>query len=184
MIKFYYSGAPNPMKVALMLEETGLPYEAIPVDTRKGEQHKPEYLAINPNAKVPAIVDGRTPIAVSNEEYIQPEKAVKHYGVGFMEAVRTLRFPKPRFAFGGLVQAHQAARFATGGAANAGSGAAGMSGMPSLSIQFVNQGTPQRMVSQQQTMNGKDMIVSVVLSDLSSGGPISKGINGAVARGR
>ncbi len=43
MIKFYYSGAPNPMKVALMLEETGLPYEAIPVDTRKGEQHKPEY---------------------------------------------------------------------------------------------------------------------------------------------
>ena len=58
MIKFYYSGAPNPMKVALMLEETGLPYEPVPVDTRKGEQHKPEYLAINPNAKVPSIVDG------------------------------------------------------------------------------------------------------------------------------
>ena len=57
MLKFYYSGAPNPMKVALMLEETGLPYEAIPVDTRKGDQHKPEYLAINPNGKVPAIVD-------------------------------------------------------------------------------------------------------------------------------
>src|SRR6185312_1888056 len=58
MIKFYYSGAPNPMKVALMLEETGLEYEPVPVDTRKGEQHKPDYLAINPNAKVPAIVDG------------------------------------------------------------------------------------------------------------------------------
>ncbi len=58
MLKFYYSGAPNPMKVALLLEETGLPYEAIPIDTRKGDQHKPDYLAINPNAKVPAIVDG------------------------------------------------------------------------------------------------------------------------------
>ena len=58
MIKFYYSLAPNPMKVALFLEEAGLPYEPIPVDTRKGEQHKPEYLAINPNAKVPAIIDG------------------------------------------------------------------------------------------------------------------------------
>jgi glutathione S-transferase len=58
MLKFYYSGAPNPTKVALFLEETGTPYEPIPVDTRKGEQHKPEFLAINPNAKLPAIVDG------------------------------------------------------------------------------------------------------------------------------
>jgi len=58
MLKFYFSGAPNPTKVALFLEETGLPYEGIPVDTRKGEQHKPEFLAINPNAKLPAIVDG------------------------------------------------------------------------------------------------------------------------------
>jgi GST-like protein len=58
MLKFYYSGAPNPTKVALFLEESGTPYEAIPVDTRKGEQHKPEFLAINPNAKLPAIVDG------------------------------------------------------------------------------------------------------------------------------
>ena len=58
MLKFYYSGAPNPMKVALFLEEAGLEYEAVPVDTRKGDQHKPDYLAINPNAKVPAIVDG------------------------------------------------------------------------------------------------------------------------------
>ena len=66
MIKFYYSGAPNPMKVALMLEETGLPYEAMPVDTRKGEQHKPDYLAINPNAKVPAIVDGDATVFDSN----------------------------------------------------------------------------------------------------------------------
>ena len=54
MLKFYYSGAPNPTKVALFLEETGTSYDAIPVDTRKGEQHKPEFLAINPNAKLPS----------------------------------------------------------------------------------------------------------------------------------
>ena len=58
MLKFYYSGAPNPTKIALFLEEAGLEYEPIPVDTRRGDQHKPDYLAVNPNAKVPAIVDG------------------------------------------------------------------------------------------------------------------------------
>lgn len=66
MIKFYYSTAPNPMKVALCLEEMELPYEPIPVDTRKGMQHKPEYLAVNPNAKVPAIVDGDVVVFDSN----------------------------------------------------------------------------------------------------------------------
>ena len=58
MLKFYYSGAPNPAKVALFLEETGTPYEPIAIDARKGEQHRPDFLAINPNAKLPAIVDG------------------------------------------------------------------------------------------------------------------------------
>jgi GST-like protein len=58
MLEFYYSLAPNPMKVALFLEEAGLPYKAIPVDTRKGEQHAPGFRAINPNGKVPVIVDG------------------------------------------------------------------------------------------------------------------------------
>ena len=57
MLKFYYSLAPNPRKVALFLEEVGLPFEAIPVDTRKGEQHLPAFTALNPNAKVPVIVD-------------------------------------------------------------------------------------------------------------------------------
>ena len=57
MLKFYFNAAPNPMKVTLFLEESGLTYEPVPVDTRKGDQHKPEYLAINPNAKVPAIDD-------------------------------------------------------------------------------------------------------------------------------
>ena len=57
MLKFYFSGAPNPTKVALFLEEAGLAYEPIPVDTRKGAQHQPEFLALNPNAKVPVIED-------------------------------------------------------------------------------------------------------------------------------
>lgn len=62
MLKFYYSLAPNPMKVALFLEEAALPYESIPVDTRRGDQHLPAFTAINPNAKVPAIVDGDTTV--------------------------------------------------------------------------------------------------------------------------
>jgi GST-like protein len=44
------------MKIVMFLEETGLPYEIVPIDTFKGEQHRPDYLAINPNARTPAIV--------------------------------------------------------------------------------------------------------------------------------
>lgn len=66
MIRFYYNTAPNPMKVALLLEELGLPYEPVPVDTRKGEQFAPGFLAVNPNAKVPAIVDGDAVVFDSN----------------------------------------------------------------------------------------------------------------------
>lgn len=57
MIRFYFHPTPNPAKVSLFLEETGLDYEIIPVDTRKGQQHDPEFRKINPNGKVPAIVD-------------------------------------------------------------------------------------------------------------------------------
>jgi GSH-dependent disulfide-bond oxidoreductase len=66
MIKFYYNGSPNPMKVALFLEEAGVAYEPIPVDTRKGEQFLPAFQAINPNGKVPAIVDGDATVFDSN----------------------------------------------------------------------------------------------------------------------
>jgi GSH-dependent disulfide-bond oxidoreductase len=58
MLKFFYHPSPNPAKVALFLEEAGLEYELVPVDTRKGEQFTPAFLAINPNAKTPALVDG------------------------------------------------------------------------------------------------------------------------------
>jgi GST-like protein len=66
MLKFYFSGAPNPTKVALFLEEAGLPYEAIPIDTRKGQQFDASFLAVNPNSKVPAIVDGDVTVFDSN----------------------------------------------------------------------------------------------------------------------
>ncbi len=66
MLKFYYNSGPNPNKVALFLEEAGLEYEAIPVDTRKGEQFTPEYLAINPNAKAPSLIDGDVTVFDSN----------------------------------------------------------------------------------------------------------------------
>ncbi len=66
MIQFYFNAAPNPIKVGLLLEELGLPYQAVPVDTRKGEQFAPDYLKINPNAKVPALVDGDAVVFDSN----------------------------------------------------------------------------------------------------------------------
>ena len=57
MLKFYFHPTPNPMKVALMLSETGVDFELIPIDTLKGEQHTAEFRAINPNGKLPAIED-------------------------------------------------------------------------------------------------------------------------------
>jgi len=57
MIDLYYCGTPNGHKMTLFLEEAGLPYRVIPVDIGKGEQFKPEFLAISPNNKIPAMVD-------------------------------------------------------------------------------------------------------------------------------
>ncbi len=66
MIDFYFNSGPNPMKVALLLEELELPYRPIPVDMLKGQQHDEAYLAINPNGKVPAIVDNGVTVFDSN----------------------------------------------------------------------------------------------------------------------
>ena len=57
MIQLYTWKTPNGRKVSVMLEEIGLPYEIHPIDLSKGDQFKPEYLAINPNNKIPAIID-------------------------------------------------------------------------------------------------------------------------------
>ena len=57
MIKFYFHKTPNPMKVAVLLEELGLDYEVVPLDTYRGQQHGGAFQKINPNGKAPAIED-------------------------------------------------------------------------------------------------------------------------------
>ena len=69
MIDLYFSATPNGLKVKLFLEETGLRYRIVPVNIGKGEQFRPEFLAISPNNKIPAIVDhepagGGTPLSL------------------------------------------------------------------------------------------------------------------------
>ena len=67
-IDLYYWPTPNGWKITIMLEECGLPYAVIPVNISKGEQFKPEFLAISPNNRMPVIVDhdgpGRRPISI------------------------------------------------------------------------------------------------------------------------
>lgn len=71
MIDFYYWPTPNGWKVAIMLEECGLDYRMLPVNINRGDQFAPEFLAISPNNRMPAIVDhappqtyGDTPVSV------------------------------------------------------------------------------------------------------------------------
>ncbi|RNF85500.1 glutathione S-transferase N-terminal domain-containing protein [Montanilutibacter psychrotolerans] len=69
MIDLHYWGTPNGLKIRLFLEEAGLDYRIRPVNIGKGEQFAPEFLAISPNNKIPAIVDhapadGGAPLAV------------------------------------------------------------------------------------------------------------------------
>ena len=61
MIQLYTWGTPNGKKVSIMLEEVELPYEVHPINIAKGDQLKPEYLAINPNNKIPSIIDTEGP---------------------------------------------------------------------------------------------------------------------------
>jgi len=68
MIDLYTWGTPNGRKVSIMLEECGLPYRVHPIDIGKGDQSQPAFIAVNPNSKIPAIVDeqgpGGTPFAL------------------------------------------------------------------------------------------------------------------------
>jgi GST-like protein len=57
MIDLYYWPTPNGHKITMFLEEAGLPYKIVPVNIGAGEQFKPEFLAISPNNRMPAIID-------------------------------------------------------------------------------------------------------------------------------
>ncbi len=60
-IKLYdFQSSPNCQRVKVALEEKKIPYEILPVDLRKGEQKKPDFLKLNPYGKVPVIIDGET----------------------------------------------------------------------------------------------------------------------------
>ena len=61
MITLYTWGTPNGRKVSIMLEECGLPYRVNAIDITQGEQFAPEFVAINPNSKIPAMVDPEGP---------------------------------------------------------------------------------------------------------------------------
>lgn len=57
MIDLYYWGTPNGHKITIALEEMGLPYQILPVNILENDQFQPDFLAISPNNKIPAIVD-------------------------------------------------------------------------------------------------------------------------------
>ena len=57
MIDLYYWPTPNGWKITILLEELGLDYNVIVVDILKGDQYKPEFIALNPNSKIPVLVD-------------------------------------------------------------------------------------------------------------------------------
>src|SRR6478752_4506438 len=60
-LQLYSLPTPNGVKVSIMLEETGLPYEPHTVDFSKDDQKTPEFLSLNPNGKIPAIIDPNGP---------------------------------------------------------------------------------------------------------------------------
>ena len=87
-IKLYdFLSSPNCQRVKVVLAEKKLPYETVPVDLKKGEQKKPEYLKLNPYGKVPVIIDGATVLYESliineylEEKYPEPPLMPKDHG--------------------------------------------------------------------------------------------------------
>lgn len=78
MYDLHYWPTPNAHKVTLFLEETGLPYALVPVNIRTGEQFRPEFLAISPNNRMPALMDRETGVSLFESGAILLYLADKH----------------------------------------------------------------------------------------------------------
>lgn len=99
MLTLYFHPSPNPMKAALLLEELGAPYDLVAVDIFKGDQHETDFLTINPNAKVPAIVDDDVTVfdshaillylAEKHRKYIPSSPAERGAMLSWLEFVAT-----------------------------------------------------------------------------------------------
>lgn len=94
-IELYYFGSPNSRKVAIMLEELGVPYSIIPIQMSRGDPKRPDYAVLAPSQKMPLIVDpdgpGGRPIAVFESGAILKYLAEKHgrfYGTDWYERVK------------------------------------------------------------------------------------------------
>jgi GST-like protein len=94
-IDLYYAATPNGRKITIILEELGLPYNLIPINIGRGDQFKPEFLAVSPNNKIPAIVDPEgpdgQPISIFESGAILKylaEKFGKFYGSSARERVK------------------------------------------------------------------------------------------------
>jgi GSH-dependent disulfide-bond oxidoreductase len=100
MIDLYYWTTPNGHKITIFLEEAGLAHRIVPVNISKGEQFRPEFLAISPNNRMPAIVDqrpkdGGAPISVFESGAILvylAEKTGKFLPNGFRERVLVMQW--------------------------------------------------------------------------------------------
>jgi GST-like protein len=99
MLKLYYHPTPNSTKVAVLLEELGLTYEVETVDIMKGEQHTAEFRVVNPNAKVPAIVDDGVTVfdshaillylAEKHHKFLSPDIAARAVTFSWLELIAT-----------------------------------------------------------------------------------------------
>lgn len=121
MLTLYTWGTPNGRKVSILLEELGLNYQVEPINILTGEQHSPAFRAINPNGKIPALVDSEGPdggpISVFESAAIMQYLAEKHQR--FLPASGAARYAVLQwlmFQMGGfgpmLGQAHHFLRFA------------------------------------------------------------------------